>query len=89
MRNKIEDLRNQLFETLEKLNDDDAPMDLNRARTIAEVAQVIVNSAKIEVDYIKATKRNTGTGFIPIDDSQEPETKAIDTPNHIDWSKVG
>jgi hypothetical protein len=29
------------------------------------VAQVIVNSAKIEVDFIRATGRSQGTGFIP------------------------
>ena len=64
-KNKIEDLRNHLFETLEKLNDKDEPMELDRAKTIADVAQVIVNSAKVEVDFIKATGRDIGTGFIP------------------------
>ena len=46
-RNKIDDLRNHLFETLEMLKDPDCPMDLERAKTIADVAQVIVNSAKV------------------------------------------
>lgn len=65
MRNKIEDLRNHLFATLESLQDEEAPMDINRAKAIADVAQVIVNSAKIEVDFIKATGNKTGTKFIP------------------------
>jgi hypothetical protein len=64
-KNKIEDLRNHLFATLEKLQDDEDPMDLDRAKTIASVAQVIVNSAKIEVDFIKVTGQEKGTGFIP------------------------
>lgn len=64
-RNKIEDLRNHLFETLEKLHDKVEPMELDRAKAIADVAQVIVNSAKVEVDFIKATGRDQGTGFIP------------------------
>lgn len=63
--NKIEDLRNHLFATLEDLRDPDVPMDLDRAKTIAEVAQVIVNSAKIEVDFIKASGNQISTGFIP------------------------
>ena len=63
--NKIEDLRNHLFATLEDLRDPDTPMDLDRAKTIADVAQVIVNSAKIEVDFIKATGNQLATGFIP------------------------
>jgi hypothetical protein len=60
-RNKIDDLRNHLFETLEMLKDPEAPMDLDRAKTIASVAQVIVNSAKVEVDFIKATGRDDGS----------------------------
>ena len=65
MRNKIEDLRNHLFLTLENLLDEDNPMDIDRAKAVADVSQVIVNSAKIEVDFIKATGRTAGTGFIP------------------------
>jgi glutamate synthase domain-containing protein 2 len=65
MRNKIEDLRNHLFATLEALQDEEKPMDIDRAKAIADVAQIIVNSAKIEVDFIKVTGRDQGTGFIP------------------------
>lgn len=64
-KNKIEDLRNHLFATIESLMDEEKPMEIDRAKTIAEVAQVIVNSAKIEVDFLKATDRSQGTGFIP------------------------
>lgn len=64
-KNKIEDLRNHLFATLEALQDEEKPMEIERAKTIADVAQVIVNSAKIEVDFIRATGRSHGTGFIP------------------------
>ena len=52
MRNKIEDLRNHLFETIEKLKDDE--IDIDKARAISDIAQVIINSAKIEVDFLKA-----------------------------------
>ncbi len=64
-KNKIEDLRNHLFATLEALQDEEKPMEIERAKTIADVAQVIVNSAKIEVDFIRATGISQGTGFIP------------------------
>jgi len=60
-RNKIDDLRNHLFETLEMLKDPDCPMDLERAKTIADVAQVIVNSAKVEVDFVRITGRDEGS----------------------------
>jgi len=62
--NKINDLRDHLFATLEALQDKDAPMEIERARAIAQVAQVIVNSAKVEVDYLKVTdKSETGTDY--------------------------
>jgi hypothetical protein len=63
MKNKIEDLRNHLFATLEGLRDTEAPLEIERAKAIATVAQVIVNSAKVENDHIKLTGSN-GSGFI-------------------------
>lgn len=54
-KNKIEDLRNLLFETMERLMDDENPMDIDRAEAIGKTAQVIVNSAKVEVDFMKQT----------------------------------
>ena len=59
MKNKIEDLRNHLFETLEALKDPDSPMDIARAEAVAKVAQVIVDSAKVENDFLKTTKKGT------------------------------
>jgi hypothetical protein len=63
MKNKIEDLRNHLFATLEDLRDAEKPMDIERAQAIADVAQVIVNSGKVENDHIKLTGAR-GSGFI-------------------------
>lgn len=54
MKNKMVDLRNHLFETLEALKDEQKPMDLDRAKRISEVAQTIINSAKVEVEFIEA-----------------------------------
>jgi len=64
-RNKIDDLRNHLFETLEALKDEDKPMDLERARAVADVARVIVESAKVEVNFIKVTGQAKSTDFLP------------------------
>ena len=55
MKNKIDDLRNHLFETLEALKDSEEPMALDRALAIANVASVIVKSAKVEVSFLKVT----------------------------------
>lgn len=65
MKNKIEDLRNHLFETIEMLKDGDDRMDLEKAKRIGELSQTIINSAKVEVDFINATGAISGSGFIP------------------------
>lgn len=71
MKTKITDLREHLFATLEALRDEDKPMDLARAKAIADVAQTIINTAKVEVDYINATGQTPPSGFIPTD-AKEP-----------------
>ena len=45
MKNKIEDLRNHLFVAIESLLDPEKPMEIERAKAVAEVAQVMINSA--------------------------------------------
>ncbi len=70
MKNKISDLRDHLFETIEMLKDKEHPMDIDRAEAIADVADVIIKSAKVEVDYLKAVGGN-GTNFIP-DSTEQP-----------------
>ena len=71
MKNKIEDLRNHLFATLEALQDDAKPMPIERAKAIADVGRVIVESAKVEVAFIEAMGLERGTGFIPTSDGEQ------------------
>lgn len=51
----ITQVRQTLLDTLADLRNRDNPMDVDRARAIAQVAGVLVDSAKAEVEYIKAT----------------------------------
>lgn len=60
----IDDLRSHLFETLEGLKDKANPMDIERAKAVATVAGVIVDSAKVEVEHLKLTGA-IGSGFVP------------------------
>jgi hypothetical protein len=64
MKNKISDLRNHLFSVLEELTDPESTYDIAKAKVVADVAQVIINSAKIENDYIKIIGGSHGSGFI-------------------------
>lgn len=75
MKNGIEDLRNHLFATLEALQDKDEPMDLDRAKTVAEVAQTLINAAKVEVEFAKATGQETGGAFFA---PRQPPLRAIE-----------
>jgi hypothetical protein len=63
MQNKIDDLRNHLFATLEALRDKEAPMDIERAKAISNVANSIIETAKVEVKYLEAVGGH-GTGFM-------------------------
>lgn len=80
MKNKMTDLRNHLFATLEALQDPDNPMDVHRARAVAEVSTKIIDSAKLEFEVMQEFGV-PGTGFIPMDSEAKgalpPPLKAI------------
>lgn len=52
MSRNINDLREALFDSLDMLKD--GKMTVEQAKAISEMSQVIINTAKVEVDYIKA-----------------------------------
>jgi hypothetical protein len=70
MKNKVEDLRNHLFATLEGLLDPDKPLDIERAKVVAQVSSVIIESAKVEVKAMELLNTN-GSKFLQI--GQEPK----------------
>lgn len=76
-KNKIGDLRDHLFATLEALRDEEKPMEIDRAKAVADVARVIVESAKVEVQMLEATGGISGTGFIPEESSRLDQAKAV------------
>lgn len=69
MSHTIDDLRRRLFETIDGVKAGTTTVD--QAKTISELSQVIVNSAKVEVDYLRATEGRSA--FIPaaLDESEE------------------
>ena len=61
-RNKISDLRDHLFAQFERLDDDSLTpeqikAEVDKAKAVAQIGSVIINSAKVEIDFIKATGR--------------------------------
>jgi hypothetical protein len=58
----IKELRSLLGQAMQDLRD--GKIDTNKAKVISDLGQVIVNSAKVEVDFIKAAKVKNATDFI-------------------------
>lgn len=76
-KNKINDLRDHLFETLESLRDEKEPMEITRAKAIADVARVIVDSAKVEVAFLKVSGATHSTDFLPDGDEAKDGPRAL------------
>lgn len=70
MSDNIESLRGHLFDALKGLKN--GSIDIDKAKAMSDIAQTIINSAKVEVEYAKATGSRT-TGFL--ENSQDaPQT---------------
>lgn len=81
-KNRLTDLRDHLFATLEDLRDPDNPMDLERAKVVAQVADRIIDSAKVEVEYVEAVGELLGQ-TVPLSDfiTGNGNGKTIDMKN--------
>jgi len=62
----MDDLRNHLFATIEALQDDDKPLALDRAKAICEVADRLIDSAKVEVDLLDLVGGNPASQFLAL-----------------------
>lgn len=65
MANDIAELRGILFDTLRDLRNKSAPMEIDRAKAISDLAQTVINSAKVEVDHMRVAGHTAGSGFLP------------------------
>ncbi len=59
----ITDLRKHLFAALDGLTNKETPMEIDRARAVADIAQTIINSAKVEIEVIKVSG-GSGSRFL-------------------------
>ena len=56
MRTQMSDLREHLFDVLERLKDNEPDMDIERAKTIVEVGKCLVETQRVQNDYLKTLK---------------------------------
>ena len=61
--NTIGELRSLLFDTVRGVKD--GSIDIEKARTVSELSQTIINTAKAETDFMKVTGKNVASEFIP------------------------
>lgn len=66
--NNIDTLRESLFATMEAVRN--GTMSIEQANAVSDIGQVIINSAKVEVDFVKANNGGKSHFF-------ENETKQI------------
>lgn len=72
---KIADLRGELFAMLRTLRDPNEKIDIERFRLGNDIAQTIINSARVEVDFIRTVgpKLSHGSGFLTLEPAPPPE----------------
>jgi hypothetical protein len=71
----MDDLRDLLFESIRQVKDGKMPLD--RAKAVGDLTQVMVNTAKVEVEFIKATKgKGRASGFLGEQAPHEPKPLA-------------
>lgn len=61
--NDITTLRNHLFDAIAGIKD--KSMSIEQAKAITDISQVVINSAKVEVQFAAVTNGKMGSGFIP------------------------
>lgn len=80
--NTIKELREHLFDALRGLKD--GSMNIETAEAMSTVSQTIINSAKMEVDYMKATGNTSqALTFVDVQETDPVERIVQDLPNGI------
>ena len=86
----INELRTELLATLRDLRNRTNPMEPDRARAVAQVAAVLVDSARVEVEYIKVTGQDN-SNFIDCLKAPEAMSAITNAPGGgmVDRSQAG
>lgn len=73
----IQEMRQILMDTLKDLRNRENPMEPDRARAISQIASVMVESAKVEVEFCKITQQDESTFFSTSNDESDGSTRQI------------
>jgi hypothetical protein len=77
----IDQVRQSLLDTLTDLRNREQPMDIERAKAVAQVASVLVDTAKVENEYLKITGQDK-SNFLeaPTDEAPRIPTQGPHNP---------
>lgn len=68
-KNDLDELREHLFATLRGVKD--GSMDIDRAKAVVQVAGVLIDSARVEVEFARVSGRESGSKFLPAPDEAD------------------
>ena len=77
----MNELRSALMNTLNDLRDRENPMEVDRAKAVAQVAGVLVETAKVEIDFLKVTG-GSSSSFIETDAKERLPTGVTGITRH-------
>jgi hypothetical protein len=75
----IDQVRQCLLDTLADLRNKVNPMDIERAKAVATVASVLVDTAKVENEYLKLSGQDR-SNFLEASPDGVPEIPRVDGP---------
>jgi hypothetical protein len=88
----IDQVRQHILDQMQSLRSakgDDIERELKRAKGIGELAQVMVNTAKVEVDYIAATKQPSAPFLeAPVDVESSSGTSGVPSLSVVGGAKA-
>jgi len=64
MAKTLTDVREAMFKTIDGLLNEEKPMEIERAKAVADAAQVLINSMKVETDFYKQLNLKPETQFL-------------------------
>jgi hypothetical protein len=69
---ELSDVREFMFDQMKRLADPECDLDkeLKRSQAIVDVGKTLIDSAKVEVEFIKVTN-SLGSGFISLANAQQ------------------
>lgn len=83
----INEVRQSLLDTLKDLRSKEQPMDIERAKAVATVASVLVDTARVENDYLKITGQDK-SNFLETPADVQDEIQVSEPSAHNPFPRV-